>query len=310
MNPLRDVLLWASQNPRLRKMVSRGGLFSRMARRFVAGEDEEEALAVVRRLNEQGFAVTLDFLGENTTNMDEARQAQKAYLRLLDFIAENRLNANISVKLTQLGLDLGTDVALQHLMTIAEHAHRHNNEVEVDMEASPYVEDTLAIYETVQKRFHNAGIALQAYLYRTPSDIQRLLPLAPKIRLVKGAYKEPPEIAHTRRKAIQQAFRDLLDQLLRPEVTEGGTRVAIATHDETLIQHARERIRKAGIPQHAYEFQFLYGVRRELHHRLLREGQPVRLYVPFGTHWYPYLMRRLAERPANLALILTALIRG
>ncbi len=291
-------------------MVSRGGVFARMARRFVAGEDEEEALAVVRALNERGFAVTLDFLGENTTNLEEARRAQKEYLRLLDFIEENDLNANISVKLTQLGLDLGADVALNNVLPLVEAAHRKNNEVEIDMEASPYVEDTLAIYETLQSRFQNVGIALQAYLFRTPSDVERLLPLAPKIRLVKGAYKEPPEIAYTRRKDIREAFQRLLDRLLSQEVASRGVRVAIATHDDVLVEHALARIQQERLSPSSYEFQFLYGVRRELQDRLLARGEPVRLYVPFGTHWYPYLMRRLAEKPSNLMLILTSLVKG
>lgn len=310
MNPLRNLLLWASQNKRLQKVVSRGGWMARTSRRFVAGEHEEEALEVVRALNAKGFAVTLDFLGENTTNLREAQSAQQAYIRLLDFIAGNKLQADISVKLTQLGLDLGPDVALNHLSLIVQHAYEHHNEVEIDMEASPYVEDTLAIYETLQKQYHNLGIALQVYLHRTPSDVERLIPLAPKIRLVKGAYKEPPEIALTRRKEIQQAFQRLLDRLLQPEILKGGTRVAIASHDDRIIHHALHRIQEWEVPPHTYEFQFLYGVRRELQQRLVWDGQPVRLYIPFGTHWYPYLMRRMAERPANLMLILQALIRG
>ncbi len=306
MNPMRNLLLWASRNGSLERMVVGNGRFSGLARRFVAGETEEEAIRVVQSLNQRGFQVTLDFLGENTTNLDEARQARDEYLHLLDVIHEHSLQANISIKLTQLGLDLGVDVALEHAEAIARHAHERENSVEVDMEASAYVEDTLAIFETLQKRYGNLGIALQAYLYRTPGDLRRIFQVGGKVRVVKGAYNEPRAIAYQSREEIRRAFGRILEQLLTRDAVRAGVRTAIATHDDFLIQMARTLIRRNQIPREAYEFQFLYGVRRDVQEALVQEA-PVRLYVPFGTHWYPYFMRRLAERPANLAFFLRAL---
>ena len=308
MNPMRTMLLWASRNKALARSVAEGGAFARAARRFVAGETEQDAVAATRQLNERGMAANLDYLGENTTSEEEARQATQSYVNLSHLIERERLNSNISIKLTQLGLDLGTDFALENTRTVVSEARGHGVAVEIDMESSDYVDRTLDIYEAVQKEFGNVGIAVQAYLKRTPEDVERLIELGAKVRVVKGAYKEPRSIAYQSRSEIREAFNGIVDQLLSPKARAKGVCAAIGSHDDAVLDHAAERIRQDGIDRKHYEYQFLYGIRRDLHDKLASQGEPVRIYVPFGSHWYPYFMRRLAERPANLKFFLRALV--
>jgi len=307
MNPIRSTLLWASRSQRLTRAVSEGGTFSRAARRFIAGETEDQAVAVARELDRAGMRANLDLLGENTSSETEARTAADAYVALAQRIHREHLNAAVSIKLTQLGMDLGDDVVRDNALRVMEAAHAVGVAVEIDMEASPYVDRTIAVYRVVQERFGGVAIAVQAYLHRTVEDVKGLVELGAKVRVVKGAYKEPRAIAYQSRFEVREAFRAALDVLMTREAARKGVVTAVGSHDDVLLDYAHARIREHQLDRSAYEFQFLYGIRRDLSDRLARQGEPVRLYVPFGTHWYPYFMRRLAERPANLKFFLRAL---
>ncbi len=308
MNPMRSMLLWASQSKGLERSVSGGGAFARAARRFVAGEKREEALAVIKSLNEQGIAANLDLLGENTTNEEEARAAAEEYVRLAQAIREAGLDASVSIKLTQLGMDLGMDTVIGNTTMVIEAATAQGVGVEIDMEASEYVDRTLDVYQAVQERFGTVGIAVQAYLKRTVADVERLVELGAKVRVVKGAYKEPKDIAYQSFKQIREAFIEVLDVLMTPQAAAKGVCAAIGSHDDLIVDYAAAKVEENKLPPRNYEYQFLYGIRRDLHERFASQGQPVRIYVPFGTCWYPYSMRRLAERPANLKFFIRALV--
>ena len=307
MNPIRSSLLWASRSQRLTRAVSEGGTFARAARRFIAGETEDQAVAVARELNQAGMAANLDLLGENTESEKEAEKATEAYAELAQRIHQEGLDAALSIKLTQLGMDLGDDLVRQNTLHVVKTARRLGVSVEIDMEASPYVDRTLAVYRAAQERVGGVAIAVQAYLHRTVEDVKGLVPLGAKVRVVKGAYKEPRSIAYQSRFEVREAFRAVLDVLMTREAARQGAVTAVGSHDDVLLDYAQARIREHGLDRSAYEYQFLYGIRRDLHERLVSQGDPVRLYVPFGTHWYPYFMRRLAERPANLKFFLRAL---
>ncbi|HSR15216.1 MAG TPA: proline dehydrogenase family protein [Gemmatimonadales bacterium] len=271
----------------------------RLAMRFVAGESLDEAVAVARRLNGRGFSVSLDHLGEHVTGHEEAERARDDYLACIARIGSEGLDANVSIKLTQLGLGLDDELALVSLESLAAAAAAIGSTVTIDMEESAYTERTIALYETAQRRFGNLGLALQAYLLRTPADLDRILPLGGHVRLCKGAYDEPAEVAHQRGSEVDASFDRLATLLMAAETTHP----AIATHDERRIDHVRAHTR--GGP---FEFQMLYGVRGRLQSELREAGHAVRLYVPYGDRWYPYLTRRIAERPANLWFFLRALV--
>lgn len=307
MNPIRSSLLWASRSQRLTRAVSEGGSFSRAARRFIAGETEDQAVAVARVLNQADMAANLDLLGENTASKSEATAATDAYVALAKRIHAERLNAAISVKLTQLGMDLGDALVLANAERLVEAAHTLGVAVEIDMEASPYVDRTLSVYRAIQERFGGVAIAVQAYLHRTVEDVRSLVEIGAKVRVVKGAYKEPRSIAYQSRFEVREAFRAALDVLMTRDAARRGVITAVGSHDDVLLDYAEARVREHQLDRSAYEYQFLYGIRRDLQDRLVRQGEPVRLYVPFGTHWYPYFMRRLAERPANLKFFVRAL---
>ncbi len=263
-----------------------------LAGRFVAGNTLEDGVAAAHRLNEQGFLVSLDLLGEECFDRATAFAARDEYLEGLDRIGEESLRANISIKLTQLGLAFDDSLAIDLLDSLAERAAAVETTVTIDMEDSRYTEATVGIYEKAQSRHGNLGLALQAYLYRTAADLRRLMPLGGHIRLCKGAYLEEPDVALTSNADIDDAFARLLDDLMRFETV----RPAIATHDGDLIGLTRELARKR---TSSFEFQMLYGVRTTLQRELADAGYPVRVYLPFGSKWYPYLTRRLAERPSN-----------
>jgi proline dehydrogenase len=276
----------------------------RMAARFIAGEELEDALNVVRRLNSEGYMVTLDLLGESVHEAAEAEAACQAYVRLLDRLAVERLNSHVSVKLTQLGLAIEEALTCRHLRMICECAARHGNFVRVDMEGSAFTEATLRVFRAVNAPRDVAGIVIQSYLYRSQKDVEELLKCGVRIRLVKGAYDEPREIAYARKKDVDLNFSRLMAMML-----SSGSYHAIATHDERLIAEAQEYARAHHIPPDCYEFQLLYGIRRDLQRDLLRHCERVRLYVPYGHQWYAYFMRRLAERPANVLFLLRNLFR-
>jgi len=302
---MRRVLLALSKDDRTRRLATRTAFLRPAVRRFIAGETLEDALGVVADLNRRGLLASLDLLGESTTTADDARRAAAAYGAVLDAVHRRGLRAGISVKLSQLGLDLSVDLAEDLLRGIASAARERHRFVRVDMEDSARLPATLDVFERVwDDGFHNTGIALQAYLYRTPQDVERYLARGVSIRLCKGAYAEPAAIAFPRKADVDRQFARLIERLLAE-----GTNPAIATHDERLIVQAKTFARAHAIPPDRFEFQFLHGIRRDLQEALAREGFRVRVYVPFGPQWYPYFMRRLAERPANVLFIVRHLLR-
>ncbi|MDR7482331.1 MAG: proline dehydrogenase family protein [Armatimonadota bacterium] len=302
---LRPVLVALSRSEPARRLVARPFVFRRVARRFVAGETADAALQVVAELNARGLAATLDILGEGTTAEADAQRAAIAYLDLLDAIGTRRLQSHVSVKLSQLGLDLSAELAVRLLAQIVRRAAEVGTFVRVDMEDSRRLPGILRVFDRVwEAGWHTVGVALQAYLYRTPQDVERYIARGVSIRLCKGAYAEPPQIAYPRKADVDRAFAALAERLLI-----AGRSPALATHDERLIAGARQFAAAHGVPLQAYEFQLLYGIRRDLQDALARAGHRVRVYVPFGTHWYPYVMRRMAERPANLWFVARNLLR-
>jgi proline dehydrogenase len=296
---LRSFFIALSANRTARRFAERSALGRRLSSRFVAGMTIDDALAACRRLNAEGIAATLDSLGESVTDEPHARASADIYHRLLDAIADGHLNANVSLKLSQMGMDVSPALAESIVGELVAHAPRVSSFVRIDMEGSAYTEATLAIAE----RLHAAspgcvGTVLQAYLFRTAGDVERLLGQGIRIRLCKGAYKEGPRVAFPAKADVDANYVRLMHRLVASPVFCG-----IATHDEAIVDDLRRFVRERAIPAAAFEFQMLYGVRRDLQRRLRAEGFGVRVYVPFGTEWYPYFMRRLGERPANVLFL-------
>lgn len=303
---MRSILLSASRSPYLNRLASSHGL--RLgAGRFVAGEDLDEFVAIVRRLGDSGFMVASAILGEGVQSAAETQTVVREYRELLQRIAAENLPANVALKLTHLGLAIDERLAAANLRALVDEAKALGNSIRVDMEESGYVDATLRIYRSMREQgCDNVGMVLQAYLYRTAADLETLLPLRPNLRLVKGAYLEPPAIAYPRKRDVDRAYADLIERALRDD---GYT--AIATHDEKAIYHAIAVTSRLGLPKRGrFEFQMLYGVRPALQRQLVAEGYAVRIAAPYGKSWYPYFMRRLAERPANVAFIVRSLLRG
>jgi len=297
--PLRAAILAAAQSAGVQRLVSRYGM-QLGARRFVAGETAAEFLTVAREVNARGFAVACGILGEGVRERAQALEATQAYCALLRTFAAQGIDANVAFKLTHVGLDIDPEFAFENAARIAQTALECGNTMRLDMEQSAYVDVTLAIHRRLRERFSNVGCVLQSYLYRSPADLGALLPLAPSIRFVKGAYLEPPSIAYEKKRDVDDAYVKLV---LRALDGEGYT--AIATHDPAILARVESYIRERHIPQRGrYEFQMLYGIAGPLANELVARGHRVRLAVPFGAYWFPYLMRRLAERPANLAFFL------
>jgi proline dehydrogenase len=301
---LRSFFLYLSRNPQVQYWVVRLPLSRRWVRRFVAGERLEEALRVVQALQRSGAKAALDFLGEHVHSVEVARQAQQAYQAALDEIYRRGLDCNISIKLTQMGLDLSPELCLELVRPIVAQAHAYATDVEFDMESSAYTDATLAIVHRLRDEFDRVGVAIQAYLYRSEQDVWGLIRRGIKVRLVKGAYREPSGIAFPTKRQVDENFIHLMEILL-----DSGQYHAIATHDARLIARTIDYARRKGLSPRAFEFQMLYGIRQDLQARLIREGWTLRVYVPYGTHWYPYFMRRLAERPANVWFLLRHLVR-
>jgi proline dehydrogenase len=297
---LRSALLYLSNQPRVFHFVRNNGLARRFASRFVAGETLDEALAAVRALNGRGIRASLDLLGESVTNEREARGTRDAYLDILDRIHTQRLDANVSVKLTAMGLDISEELCVSLMQEVLGRAQQYETFVRVDMESSEYTDRTLHLFEhRLYPLFRNhVGIVLQSYLYRSFTDVEYAIQLGCRVRLCKGAYKEPASVAYPDKKDVDANYVKCMHALLRH-----GNFPGIATHDPAIITETKRFARANDIAPNRFEFQMLYGVRRDLQERLVREGYGMRVYVPFGTQWYPYLMRRLAERPANVAFI-------
>jgi proline dehydrogenase len=301
---LRASFQYLSRRRGLQRFVTRQRLTASLAYRFVAGDHLDDAVRVVTDVNQRGWSASLDHLGENVTEEQAARAATEDYLAAFERIALERLNANVSVKLTQLGLDISPDLCQELLTRVLERAQQLDNFVRIDMEGSAYTQRTLDLVLALHERYPNCGLVLQSYLYRTADDIARVNAAKVRVRLVKGAYKEPAAVAFAKKTDVDAKFEAGMQQLLL-----NGVYPAIATHDDRLIEATKQFAREREISPDRFEFQMLYGIRRDLQDRLLREGYRVRIYVPYGTEWYPYLMRRLAERPANLLFIVRSLIR-
>jgi proline dehydrogenase len=302
---LKGLLLYMSEQPRIQRLATNLQVSRRVALRFVAGEKIANAIDAVRVLNGRGFSATLDYLGEMVTKREEAGSATEEYLEALRLISRNQLNSNVSLKLTQFGLGIDETFCKNNVEQIIKLAGELNNFVRIDMEGSPYTESTLRIFTDLRRQYENVGIVIQAYLFRSEKDIHDILQIGGRIRLCKGAYKEPPEISFKEKSGTDANFVKLMKILLQSPIYHG-----IATHDPKMIGATKEFARERNIEKSRFEFQMLYGVRRDLQDKLLQEGYKVRIYVPYGDEWYSYLMRRMAERPANLLFVLRNLVRG
>ncbi len=297
---LRSALLYLSSQPRVFTFVRQNRMAKGFAARFVAGETLDTALDAVKKLNAKGITASLDLLGESVRNENEARESETQYIRMLDRIKESRLDANVSVKLTAMGLDVGEELCIANMQNILERAREHETFVRIDMEGSDYTQKTLDIfYHRLFPSYRgNVGIVLQSYLYRAFQDVQEANIAGARVRLCKGAYQEPESVAYAEKKNVDDSYLRSMRELLL-----NGHYPGIATHDERMVRETKRFARENDIAPDRFEFQMLYGVRRDLQEKLVREGYKMRVYVPFGTQWYPYLMRRLAERPANVAFI-------
>ncbi len=304
---MRLGLLWLSERQGIFNFVRRNRLARKFASRFVAGETIESAVAAARDLTGRGITASLDLLGESVTAEAEAAAARDQYLAMLDqMAAAPGVEVNVSVKLTQMGLDIGEELCAANVALILDKARQVNGFVRLDMEGSDYTQRTLDFFE--QRLFEpfgrHCGVVIQAMLRRSDADVARLIAMRARVRLCKGAYLEPATVAFPDKADVDKSYLRLMEQLLA-----GGNYPGIATHDEAIIRHARAFVQRERIPADRFEFQMLYGVRRDLQHGLVRGGHRMRVYVPFGTQWYPYLMRRLAERPANIAFILGNVVK-
>ena len=303
---LRRTLLYLSQQSWLRHWMENSAVSQKLTSRFVAGRTLSEGIRVLEKLSKERIFGTLDFLGENVTSLDEAARSKTCYLTALTEIDSAQLPATVSIKLTQFGLDFSEEACLNNVLALVQRAHAMKSRIEIDMESSEYTDRTLRVIAEVQQRFPDRVRAvIQAYLYRSESDIRTLSERRIPIRLCKGAYREPPAVAFPRKSDVDDNYVKLMKFLL-----DEGTYPAIASHDENIIREALRHVREQKISSDRFEFQMLYGIRRDLQRQLVSEGFRLRLYVPYGDAWYPYFMRRLAERPANLLFLAKNVIRS
>lgn len=302
---LKDTMLYLARQEGIRDFVTHNPAARRVARRFVAGETLDEAIAVAQALNGRHIAVSLDHLGENVADAAEAEAAARDYNVILDRIQAEGAEANISIKLTALGLDVAPDLCRANLRQVLGRAREHGTFVRVDMEGSDYTQRTLDLVTEMHAEFGNVGTVIQSCLYRSPDDVALLMERGIRVRLVKGAYLEPVAVAYAHKADVDGAYVELMHRLL-----ERGAYPAIATHDERILDDALRFAAARGIARARFEIQMLYGIRRDLQERLARARYNVRVYVPYGTQWYPYLTRRMAERPANLVFVLGNAVRG
>lgn len=301
---LRDTLLYLADNHNLRHFVISNRATRGVSRRFVAGEALDEAIQATRVLNSKGMHVSLDHLGENVTDAKEATAAAQDFITSLEAIQRNKVDANISIKLTALGLDISQELCEQNVWRILERAKQYGIFVRIDMEASAYTDRTIDITLRMHERYEHVGTVMQSCLYRTRKDVEQLIAQGVRVRLVKGAYKEPKTVAYQSKSDVDHNYIELMKLLLLK-----GNYPAIASHDEAILDATCKYARDHGISRDAFEFQLLYGIRRDLQERLVKQGYNVRIYVPYGSQWYPYLMRRLAERPANLMFVMSNALR-
>jgi proline dehydrogenase len=302
---LRSLFLWLSDQRQIFSFVKSNGFARKIASRFVAGETVDSAIEAARILNQTGITASLDLLGESVNTSEEAYVARDEVIRTLDEIARTRVDANVSVKLTQLGLDIEHDLCVQNMRTILTRGREHGIFVRMDMESSEHTDRTLEVFRQLHPEFGDlTGVVIQSYLRRSAGDIEELISLGARVRLCKGAYAEPEAVAFQDKREIDESFDNLMKRLI-----DEGNYPGIATHDERRIDCTLEHVEAEEIPTERYEFQMLYGVRRDLYHSLKERGFNVRVYVPFGSNWYPYLMRRLAERPGNVAFMTASVVK-
>ncbi len=307
---LRALFSSLSESRSLRGMAERSAIGQRLSSRFVAGNQVEDAIRVAAELNRRGITVSVDNLGENVNNVEEAQASAQLYHKLLDQVAVNQLNANISLKLTHMGLDVDEQLARELVSGLVQKAATMNppNFVRVDMEGSPYTQRTLDFVHELHRMPGNGGhvgTVIQSYMLRAEADVEKLLAARIRIRLCKGAYKEPPEVAFQKKSDVDANYVKLMKMMLKSGVYHG-----LATHDENIINEAKAFAMRENLPRDSFEFQMLHGIRRDLQQSLVRDGWRMRVYVPFGTEWYPYFMRRLAERPANVFFIAKNMLRS
>ena len=298
---LNRTLWWASEQPRVQQLITQSPLTRPVVDRFVAGDDLEAAIRTIKQLDSKGIGGILDLLGEGVQDPEGASVAADEYLSSIKRIQENGIDTTVSIKLTQLGLAFDKSACIDHLHRLATEAHGVGTGVEIDMEQSRFITDTIDVYRALRSEFSDLRLAIQAYMRRTPIDLQAMVELKPKIRLVKGAYAETPDIALQKRSEIDAQYAFLIEWLLA-----NGTDPAFGTHDHRLLEHVEATAARLGVSKDDYEIQMLYGIRRDLQEGLAAGGYRVRCYVPFGSAWYPYLMRRIGERPANLRFFLRA----
>ena len=307
---LRGTLLYLSNNRQIRYTAENFNLAQRMSSRFVAGTTMDDAVRVVRDLNKQGSLATLDHLGESVETEQDARRAAQDYLDLLDRVQQTGIQSNVSLKLTHFGINIRDELAYELVASVVDRARQYGNFVRIDMENHPYTDRTLAIYRRLREAgYSNTGVVIQSYLYRSQNDIRALMPLGLNVRLCKGAYLEPEDVAFPQKKDVDANYVALAKLLLSPEARAQGVYPAFATHDSRMIEIVQLFAAAQKLPKDSYEFQMLYGVRRDLQRELVKAGHKVRVYVPYGREWYPYFMRRLAERPANVVFILKNLLK-
>jgi proline dehydrogenase len=301
----KSILLYLSNSQGIKSFLTRFKSFNNVTHRFVAGEEISDAVEAIRHLNRKNITASFDHLGESISSEAETLAEVQEYLRVLDNIAGNALDSNVSVKLTQLGLDISQELCYQNTRAIVEAAGRYKNFVRIDMEDSTKTDSTLEVFKRLRREFDNVGIVIQSYLYRSEKDVEDMLNMGARIRLCKGAYKEPESVAFPEKSDVDLNYTKLMKMLLASGIYHG-----IATHDEKMITATKEFASENQITSDKYEFQMLYGVRRDLQDRLIHEGYRMRVYVPYGHFWYPYFMRRLAERPANIWFVLKNMMKG
>jgi proline dehydrogenase len=302
---LKGILLFLSRQQGIQNFMVKFGVTRKVVNRFVSGEELEDGLNAVKKVNSEGVIATLDHLGEEVSEANEAVAAAEVYLNALDQIKQWEVDTNVSAKPTQLGLKISQELCEQNFTRMIERAKKHDNFVRMDMEGSDCTADTLEVFYRLRKRYDNVGIVIQSYLYRSDEDVDEVLKLGGRIRLCKGAYKEPKEIAFPKIEQVNENFIKLTEKMLKSGFYHG-----IATHDDKLIEKTKRFAEKNDIPKESFEFQLLYGIRTELVRQLIKDGYNVRIYIPFGRQWYPYFMRRLAERPANLFFFIKNFIRS
>ena len=297
----RSALIYLSRQEGLKDFAARFSLFRKLTTRFIAGESIDEAVAAIREVNAHGCSASFDHLNESVGSIAETEAEVREYLDVLARIDETGIESNVSIKLTQFGLEIDPDLAYRNARRVVEDAARRGNFVRVDMEASNVTQATIDIFKRLRAEFglNDVGIVLQSYLYRTMDDARDLLKIPARIRLCKGAYNEPPEVAYPNKKDVDDNYVRVMQLLLSSGVYHG-----IATHDPKMLDATIDFTQRKGVSKDAFEFQMLYGIRRDLQEQLARDGYGMRVYVPYGKHWYPYFMRRLAERPANIWFVL------